>query len=451
MRDRHGPLLVVIGLVLVIAAVAKGDEPAEPAFPVPLESSELPRITGPLPVMTAGDATPIGPDLTLDDLQAMALGANPTLEQARAEILRARGNQVQAGLYPNPIVGYTASEVSADGAGQQGVYLQQMFVTGGKLRLSRCIYAADGARAHWLVAEQELRVVNDVRREHYAVLTARRLVAIAAELVELSKDIVERTEAGLGNESSRIDVLQAKLVLQQAELFAQTTDRQHHAAWRRLQSVVGTPLAVSSLVGDIESGTPILEFEESYARLLATSPQLARAHAGVDRASAVIRRARVQPIPNVTVQASTQYDFGADQQIFGFQVGLPLPVTNKNQGNVCVATAERMRSIREIARLELELRRRLADEYRDYDVARARMGKIKNEILPTTSETLELSREAFNAGELSYLQLLVVQTEYVQANRRYIEALGEFWDAVVAIDGLLLDDGLTAPTRIGDP
>ena len=44
-------------------------------------------------------------------LQQWGLSRNPTLEQARAEVHRTHGKLIQSGLYPNPTIGYSASEV----------------------------------------------------------------------------------------------------------------------------------------------------------------------------------------------------------------------------------------------------------------------------------------------------------------------------------------------------
>jgi cobalt-zinc-cadmium efflux system outer membrane protein len=42
----------------------------------------------------------------------MALKNNPTLAEAAAEVRAAEGRQLQAGLYPNPVVGYAGEEIS---------------------------------------------------------------------------------------------------------------------------------------------------------------------------------------------------------------------------------------------------------------------------------------------------------------------------------------------------
>ena len=49
------------------------------------------------------------PVVTLASLERMAIENNPTLAQATSEIDAARGRARQAGMLPNPTVGYTGS------------------------------------------------------------------------------------------------------------------------------------------------------------------------------------------------------------------------------------------------------------------------------------------------------------------------------------------------------
>src|SRR5207253_8221269 len=50
--------------------------------------------------------------LTLADLQQTAIQNNPTLAQAEALIRSARGRAKQAGLMPNPVIGYEGAELA---------------------------------------------------------------------------------------------------------------------------------------------------------------------------------------------------------------------------------------------------------------------------------------------------------------------------------------------------
>ena len=86
---------------------------------------------------------PPRPALTLAELERMALENNPTLPQALSGIEAARGRATQAGLLPNPTVGYTGSEISGGPiirGGEHGLFVEQTIPLGGKLGLSRQIF-----------------------------------------------------------------------------------------------------------------------------------------------------------------------------------------------------------------------------------------------------------------------------------------------------------------------
>ncbi|GJL52980.1 MAG: hypothetical protein NPIRA02_01120 [Nitrospirales bacterium] len=92
---------------------------------------------------------------TLKQLEQLAQEHNPTLRQARMQIKGERAKALQAGLYPNPIVGYSGEQIGVnDTVGEfQGGFVQQRIVTAGKLRLSREKYLAraSGSPIDWLM------------------------------------------------------------------------------------------------------------------------------------------------------------------------------------------------------------------------------------------------------------------------------------------------------------
>src|SRR5437016_3130459 len=72
-------------------------------------NNKLPGITA-----TQQPAQTVAP-LSLPDLEKMALYRNPTLAQAAAQVGASHGKALQAGLYPNPVVGYTSDQIGAEG------------------------------------------------------------------------------------------------------------------------------------------------------------------------------------------------------------------------------------------------------------------------------------------------------------------------------------------------
>src|SRR5262245_19793859 len=135
--------------------------------------------------------------LTLADLERMALQANPTLPEAQAAICAAEGRRVQAGLWPNPIVGYTGAEFSTRAFGNKSdhfAFIEQTILLGGKLGKSRRIFAQEKILAEQEAIAQRYRILNTVRMLFYEALGAQRRVETRAELVRIAREAVGVTE-----------------------------------------------------------------------------------------------------------------------------------------------------------------------------------------------------------------------------------------------------------------
>ena len=88
-----------------------------------------------------------GPDerpLTLNDLENLATGTSPVIRQAEADITAARGNAIQVGTHPNPMIGYEADTVgSSRNPNYHGAYFNQWIKTAGKLQLAQAAAMID--------------------------------------------------------------------------------------------------------------------------------------------------------------------------------------------------------------------------------------------------------------------------------------------------------------------
>src|SRR5258708_17632903 len=103
--------------------------------------------------------------ITLDELQQMALQNNPTFAQSAANIKAAEGRKKQSGLYPNPTIGYQGEQIRGGSfhGGEQGFFVQQDIVMGGKLGLNRKIFDQELKQAQTEAAERKLRAVTNGR------------------------------------------------------------------------------------------------------------------------------------------------------------------------------------------------------------------------------------------------------------------------------------------------
>jgi len=155
----------------------------------------------------------------------------------------------------------------------------------------------------------------------------------------------------------------------------------------------------------------------------------------------------VEAVPDINTRVSVQQVDGTDDTITGVQVGIPLPLWNRNQGGIRQAQAEVTAASQNIDRLALDLKRRLATTFRDYADAHAQAQIYSEEILPRSKKTFELVQQAYAIGEVGYLDLLAAQRTYSQTNLRYLDSLQSLWQNWAQIDGLLLSNSLSSQSQ----
>jgi cobalt-zinc-cadmium efflux system outer membrane protein len=401
--------------------------------------------TPPLPeAIPPGQLVEAAPRLTLEELESIALERNPTLVQAEMRIQAATGKQVQVGLYPNPVLGYQSDDIGLEGtAGKQGGFIGQEIVTQGKLRLRRAVAGQEVAQARYGLEAQQLRVLNDVRAGWYNVLVAQQMMELNGRLVRIGQQGVEAAEQLLAaKEVSRVDLLQAKIEADSARVSLYDATARHLAAWRQLATVVGAPdMEPATLDGDFRH-IPELSWDLALEQLLSQSPELAQARAGVARAQCELAEQCAERIPNLDLLANVQKDNIDGRATAGAGLAWAVPIINRNQGNILKAKADLIAARKEVARLDLALRDRLAVAFARYDGARHQAERYAADILPSAKMSLDLVEQGYRQGEFDYLKLLTAQRTYFQVNLAYLESLLEAQTKAVQIEGLLLSGGL---------
>lgn len=415
-----------------------------PSRVVPVSETEPHAAVTEPEVISPGEPTG---GLSLAELEQMALSSNPSVARASALVGAARGNWVQVGLPPNPSVGYDGQQLGSGGrAEQHGVLIEQEIVGGGKLRLNRRIADRELERARQEFAAQRQRVLTDVRIGFYRVLLAQRQMELTTDLVRISEEGMKAAESLLrAKEATRADVLQAQLEMENTAILSQNARNRHAAAWRELASVVGNPtISPTALEGNPFSLAMQRNFDEVLDTIIKSSPEIAVAAIQIDRARAALERARAEPIPNVAVQGLinvTDNGIGGRPDA-GLGVAIPIPLFNRNQGAILQAQHEVAAAERALAQLELEIQNRLAPAFERFANARSQVDRYRTTILPTASESLELIRKTYNAGETNYVAFLVAQRTYFQTNLNYLQATEALRVAEAEIEGLLLLNSL---------
>jgi cobalt-zinc-cadmium efflux system outer membrane protein len=147
----------------------------------------------------------------------------------------------------------------------------------------------------------------------------------------------------------------------------------------------------------------------------------------------------------VTVAGGYTRDFNDREHQGMFVVSVPVPLFNRNEGNIEAAQAALGRAIQEVTRVQNDLVNRLATAFGQYDAARQRAERYRMSILPDARRAYRLAQEAFRGGQFDALRVLQAQRAISEAEQEYVKALAEAWQAAGAIAGLLLQEEWPAP------
>lgn len=400
-------------------------------------------------VKFAGPAEPTGP-MRLSDLFAIALDANPDLAIARARAEAARGRLVQAGLYPNPTVGIDAQQIGLKKTeGQPGPTFSQEIVTNGKLDLAQAAASHGVAVADWQAITQWYDVTARIRAAYFEVLTAQREVQVAEQVLDIATKGLDTNErlrkAGTVGEP---DVLRARVELNQTENRLQIARQRLETSWKLLATAVGKPdLRPTALVGDIDQPLPDYEYDPLLAAVLFRSSELQETKAAVLQAQRELDLAIAQVCPNMDITLIPAYDIAEKNPLLTATVTVPVPIFNRNQGNIMSARAEVARAVHATRQTQVRLTERLANAYQRFEVARRTVTLFEERVLPDATESLRLIRLAFDAGDPKFDYNAVLDAQRTLANARLslIQARGEIWQAVSLIEGLLQRDDAPFP------
>lgn len=384
-------------------------------------------------------------EVNISYFRDLALTRSPVVSIGQQRVEAAKGRQVQAGLYPNTRVGYHANEIGMHGSdGAHGVFLQQRFITGGKRELDVQIAEQAVFSEQFFLEASKLRVLTDVDNAFGNLLIAQQKVDVLSTLVNVNRTTFDATkrlvEAG---QSGKHVEWQASIELSQAEVARDQAIQEHQYAWRDLMFVCGQPnIKLVRVSGDVAKVVNGGSFQAVVESIINKSPQVAMAQQRIQQATLNVRRQKLETVPNIDAMVSLRNHSLTGDNITNIQVGIPVPLFDKNQGNIRAAEAEEAMRRAELRRLKLSLRQRAASVYRDFETARIAESRYREEILGSATKNLNLITKGYQDGQVDFLSMLTAQRTLLNVQLTYLRSSRKLHNAVTKLNGHLLFDSL---------
>lgn len=394
---------------------------------------------GPDPLV---DGAPGAKPVTLEELLDYARRNSPQIAQAAAEVESARGRFIQAGLYPNPNVGYQADQVANLGtAGQQGGYIEQPIVINGRLRLARGVAHVDFINAQLRLRRTEVEVARQVRANYFAALVAAEQVRVTRLASEFTEQVYQRQVAMLrGGQSAAFEVAALEAVVEQTRTSLIQSRNRYVSAWKQLAASANAPdMPPAPLAGRVDAPLPRYRYDVLRDRLLAVHTDLRIARNDIAQAETALTQAQRVPIPDLQNHFYFQNDNQANSFQMGISLGAPIPVWNRNQGGILSARAEIARRLREPERVRNDLIRQLADAFERYENGRQLLGRYRDRILPKLVVAFRGVYERYQVepGLVNYNDIVTAQQNLVTQLNNYLYQLQQQWQALADIAGIV--------------
>jgi cobalt-zinc-cadmium efflux system outer membrane protein len=406
-----------------------------------------------------GDVVKQNP-MTLADFIALADKANPTLRQAQANAERSRQQGRQIGLPPDPVIGYSGDHIRGGSyhGGEEGAFFSQEIVLGRKLALRRDIYRAQGKANDLGVEIQRARVHNDVTKAFFDTLAAQASVVVHDRLLKVASDAETNShELERIGQADASDVLKAEVAAEQTRIEFVDAQRNFLAAFQQLATYAGQhALQPHPLMGSL-TDPPQLDAEAIVHADMEESPAVRQAQANIETADVRVKSAKREKVPNLSVKAGEWYSgeelSDADGKKTGWmsfaEIGVNLPIWNRNQGNVAAAKVVADRAHQDFLRTQLWTKNRAEPFAQEYERARFTAERYRTEMLPRARRAYQLEVMKYQQMAQPYPKALAAQQLLFTLQLGYITALHNEWSAATELQNYTLEGALDQPMSRG--
>jgi cobalt-zinc-cadmium efflux system outer membrane protein len=387
------------------------------------------------------DEMPVAPTgtLTLEQALGAALLRNPSLAAFSYDVRAAEARVLQARVLPNPELEVEVGEYDRDGAGfdsaETAIAFGQLFELGGKRRWRTRMAEAEGELAGWDYESKRLDVFTDTAQRFTAVIAAQERLALAGSAVQLAEKtstaVGERVKAG---KEPPLQASKSEAELEMARMEALGAENGLRVTRQRLAAMWGAERAeFKGVEGHLHTVLGPIPSLDSLRSRLSLNPELARWDAELRLRHAALSSEKAARVPDITAAIGFQRyeEDGTDSLAFG--VGLPLPLFDRNQGNIAAAAHEISKAEAERSAAALALAAELAELHAGLTTSHQRVEALRGKVVPAMEQAFGAAHEGYTQGKFGFLDMLDAQRGLFEAKGALVDALSDYHTALADI------------------
>lgn len=378
------------------------------------------------------------PAVALDALVADVLEHNPELNFYKAEITAAKGERRTAATWANPEVTSTVGQkqVRSGGLSAEGIAwsvgVQQTFEWPGRIPLRKAIANHQVQLAELGFAQFKSSLAARARTLAYNLFAAQEKAAAAREVAnrfqQLREVLVQRDPAGLTPQLETRIIEATELTLQRKSTEAAL---EANAALLELNQLRGQPWTNAVRVEPVKLAFgKVAAQEEMLAAAQTNNFELQMRRVELEQQGFKVSLARKDGYPAIALGPYySQENAGDREQQVGVSLSLPLPLWNRNKGNVESAEARLKQAETVLFVAQRDLDRRIVQTSLTYQTKLAEMSKWRPESVEEFRKAAELADRHYRLGAVPISTYVELQKQYLEAVEALLDTRREALDA----------------------
>lgn len=358
------------------------------------------------------------------------LKRSPILKEAKSQLEIAIAELEQASAWLNPDFEFEMENFNGSGqfsgtnVAEYTYSLSQKFEVGGKrtARTETALKRLRAAEADYIIAERLVK--KNVTIAYINAVAASQNLKLTEEQEYLAQTVLntvkKRVEAAREPE---IQQRKAEVAYATASLKRQQMAREAQLARAELATFWGDSFFSEILQTDTFFSPVAPEDYQFYESKLSEAPQLRRYQSLINAQKSEADFERAQNIPDPTFRLGVR-DFNENgEQALVAGLSFPLPIFNRNGGNIRKALSEITVIEQQGQQARLSLTQKLDENWQTWQQAAQESERLQSSIIPSAEEAFKLAREGYDKGRFPYLEVLDAQRTLFDARAQYHDAL----------------------------
>ncbi len=372
------------------------------------------------------------PPLSMAQAVDVARMQNPSLLSAQAHVTATRQSEITAGLRVNPNFNIVGSDVSLAAQSNNPYFyagqVSRLFERGQKRRWRLDIAHATTDVTRSQYEDQQRQVILAVKTAFTQMLAAKGAFALAQQNLDDYRKTVDLSRERLRvGDISATDFKRLDLQLAQFESDYNNAHTNLVQTAEQLQTLLGydRPHPGFDITGDLTPPAVATSLPDTEQKALQARPDYLAAQQSVRLADANVKYAYANGTTDPTLEG--EYDRAGTANSAGFQIGVPLRIFDRNQGEKARTKYEAQASRFAETAARNQVVSDVDQAWAGYEDARSLATRYSGHYLDEAREVRDNLQYSYRHGGSTLLDYLSALQQYRQVNLAALNANMQVW------------------------